>query len=442
MELLFVGSHLGYPMDRTPLGGGAMVGLQLARHWASLGEPRMTALGSGPVPPGPGIRYERIPGPPADIVGLSELGYARFCRRFEAASTEWLRRRAPAPGACVVVNDISEAPDLEAVAAMGYPVLSIWHVDVVDFFCKFYFRGRFDPRSLTGAFERARAWGLDRAVPDVLRLVFDKQRRCVAHSRKMIVPSKAMAERILHCYGGLLASRRELESRIEVLPWGSWSEGQDEHELELQARRLRAHYQIGPDTRVLMTLSRLSPEKGIERLLGALEVLESSGRPGLKDICLLICGEPAFMQGRAYDRKLRARAARLRSTRVFFPGYLDGSRKQAYLRLADLFISPSIHESYGLTVVEALRAGVAVLANGHYGARELIEPDFGRIVDMSSREGSRLLAEELRRLLVEPETLLRMGLRAREAAAGMDFGAVASRIAEMARGCAAEGVIA
>ncbi len=30
-KIVFVAAHLGYPMDKTPLGGGAMVGVHLSQ---------------------------------------------------------------------------------------------------------------------------------------------------------------------------------------------------------------------------------------------------------------------------------------------------------------------------------------------------------------------------------------------------------------------------
>src|SRR5579883_2591157 len=95
--VVFIGSHLGYPMDRTPLGGGAMVGAQLIRHWAARlpGWPSfdLVALGSGPQAPA-GVRYARLPEGEFEgrggIVSLSELRYARFCRQFEKSATDWV----------------------------------------------------------------------------------------------------------------------------------------------------------------------------------------------------------------------------------------------------------------------------------------------------------------------------------------------------------------
>src|SRR2546423_818459 len=129
MKVIFVAAHLGFPMDRTPLGGGAMVALRLARQWAKDGRD-VVLLGAGPVPPTAGLPYERLPGADeaADrLVSLSELEYASFCRRFEKATTDWIlsrREEFPTSSTVVLVNDISEGPNLTALTAAGYCVAS------------------------------------------------------------------------------------------------------------------------------------------------------------------------------------------------------------------------------------------------------------------------------------------------------------------------------
>ena len=67
-----------------------------------------------------------------------------------------------------------------------------------------------------------------------------------------------------------------------------------------------------------MTLSRLSPEKGIERLLAALPFLPANVR-------IWICGAPAYMKGERYAHKLR----QLADERVEFLGHVTGERKAA-----------------------------------------------------------------------------------------------------------------
>jgi len=316
--------------------------------------------------------------------------------------------------------------------------VSIWHVDVVDYFNKMYFGGLVAPERVTRAFERIRPWA-GWAVPDVLRLVFEKQRQAVKHSRRLVVPSRAMIETLRRCYRTLNGSGASLESRAMVVPWGGWDEEIDAPAARARAEELKRHFQLGPKTRVLMTLSRLSPEKGIHLLLDALSRFERSGR-GPEDLCLFVCGEAAFMSGTSYERRLRKLASRLRRFRVFFPGYVCGAEKHAFLSLAELFVSPSVHDSYGLTVVEALRAGVPVLASDHHGVREIFsEPGaadpargFGRTVSYASPDPAGRLAGALEELLADAAALKAMGARAARAGAEMRFSEAARRIAESA----------
>lgn len=422
-------------MDRTPLGGGAMVGLQLVRHWHPDASWSLTVLGSGPQTPVGGCDYHRLAGRPKGLVDLGELDYARFCRDFEAETTDWILERGkdyPPRDTVIVVNDVSEGPALAKLAEAGYPILSIWHVDVVDYFNKLYLRRIVAPERLTRLHERMRG-AADWILPDVLNLVFEKQRETVYYSKRMVVPSRAMADTLMRCYGGLIG-REELERRIVVVPWGVWS-GPPGPADENRAAELREYYEMTEATTVLMTLSRISPEKGVHLLLEALRLLEANGEIAGKDIRLFICGEPAFMMGQAYGRKVRAAAAKLRQVKVVFPGYLDAAAKRAYFRLGDLFISPSIHESYGLNVVEAMHAGLPVLASDHYGVRDTLPPDAGRLVHYPTpKKAPPLLAAALMDMLSDRGKLKKMGETARAAAAAMPFSAAADAVGLAARG--------
>lgn len=431
-----MGSHLGYPMERTPLGGGAMVGLQLVRHWKPDASWALTVLGSGPEAPAMGVEYVRLAGREDGLVDLGELDYARFCRDFEEQTTDWILSRSnqyrPSE-TVVVVNDISEGPTLARLAAAGYKVISIWHVDVVDYFNKLYLRRFFAPEKLTRLHERLRDMGADWVLPDVLNLVFDKQRETVVHSARMIVPSAAMADTIVRCYGELIGEQ-ELSRRLLIVPWGVWSERPGEHDAN-RAEDLRDYNEIGPGTFVMLTLSRISPEKGVHLLLEALRIMELNGDFDEVDARLFVCGEPAFMQGQAYMRKVRQAAAKLKKVKVVFPGYLDAASKRAYFSLAHLFVSPSVHESYGLNVVEAMHAGLPVLASDHYGARDTLPPDAGRLVHYPSpRKAPPLIAAALRELMKDREKLKKMGEEARRLADAMPFSAAADAVRVAALG--------
>ncbi len=417
-------------MDKTPLGGGAMVGLQLVRHWSLDASCCLTVLGSGPQAPVGGSHYHRLAERPDGLVDLSELNYARFCRDFEMETTGWIlarRKEYPPAETVIVVNDVSEGPTLKTLAGAGYPILSIWHVDVVDYFNKLYLRRIVAPEKLTQLHERVRSIGADWILPDVLSLVFEKQRETVYYSSRMIVPSRAMADTLMRCYGDLVGYE-ELSRRITVIPWGVWSDPPGPAD-ENRAAELREYHELGPEATVLMTLSRISPEKGIHLLLEALLLLEVNGKLAGREMHLFICGEPAFMMGQAYGRKVRAAAAKLKQVKVFFPGYLDAAAKRAYFQLGNLFVSPSIHESYGLNVVEAMRAGLPVLASDHYGVRDTLPSDAGRIVHYPTpKKAPPLLAAALMEMIADPERLKKMGAVASAAASAMPFSAAADAV--------------
>ena len=304
--VLYTAAHAGFP-DSEPLGGGKAVADFLEREC-----PGWTVLSPQAVRGG-------AAGTPYRLTELSEWEYARFCREFEEAVTRRILEHSPRE--CVVLsNDISEGPDFSALGKRGYKVVTIWHVDVVDYFTKFYLRGWVRPETAA----RWERWPL----PDVLKLVFRKQAECVRYSRRLVVPSEPMREVILRCYPECAADR------IVVVPWGNISAA--------HAAATDAVAEASASEFVIITLSRLSPEKGIERLLRALPLVRGNYR-------VLICGAAAYMSGRRYERMLR----RLTNDRVEFLGHVTGERKAAILQRADLFVSASRHESYGLTIAEA-----------------------------------------------------------------------------------------
>lgn len=411
-----------------------MVGLQLARHWKTDSSWRLVTLGSGPEAPREG--YVRLAARDKPLVDLGELAYARFCRDFERETTDWILERASEykpEETSVVVNDISEGPTLSRLDDAGYSILSIWHVDVVDYFNKLYLRRLVEPERLTRLYERLRGTVGEWILPDVLNLVFEKQRETVARSKRIVVPSRAMADTISRCYSNLPGAEN-LAERIRVIPWGVWStpaQDADQNRVE----ELRDFHAITPETFVLITLSRISPEKGIHLLLEALRIMELNGRIGGRDVRLFICGEPAFMMGQTYFRKVKAAAARLKQVKVAFPGYLDAGGKRAYMGLADLFVSPSIHESYGLNVVEAMQAGLPILANDHYGVRDVLPADAGRIVKSTSqRKIPANFAFALEDLMKTRVKLKSMGEAAAKAARAMPFSAAAAAVRDAALG--------
>jgi len=98
--------------------------------------------------------------------------------------------------------------------------------------------------------------------------------------------------------------------------------------------------------------------------------------------------------------------------RVFFLGVQE--RMETLLPLADLFLLPSEHESFGLVALEAMACGVPVIATSRGGTSELVEDGVsGFLVD--PHDGEAMVATA-RRVLDDGALALRVGEAARRRA--------------------------
>jgi glycosyltransferase involved in cell wall biosynthesis len=254
------------------------------------------------------------------------------------------------------------------------------------------------------------------------RLVFEKQRDSLRWSRAVVVPSEAMRDLLLRCYPGTPPDK------IHAIPWGAWDPDCPDAAVAAEAEAMRREFGLPRDARILLTLSRISPEKGQDLLLEAL--LEWERLPDFPErpVWLFVCGAAAYMRGARFFDRLQSLARRLTRVRVVFPGHVTGIRKQAFFALADLYVFPSRHESYGLTLVEALRAGLPAVCLDHHGAREVLRPECGLVVEKDQ------LRQAIARLLLDPDMRERMSRAAREYGATLRFSDSAAALAALIAG--------
>lgn len=381
-------AHGGYDSDQVPLGGGAAVCERLRSLW-----PSVCLIGSGP---SADIRVGGLGS--ALPSSLNEFEYARFSRRFELEASEAILAMRNKP--VVLSHDISEGPSFGRLAQAGVDCLAILHVDVVDYFQRFYLGDVLGPSSWTWLHRMTRSllkW------PDLLQLVFEKQHQAAAHCRYLVVPSQRMK--------GILAAEYPFmpAGRVQVVPWGAPLTSVSG--VEEAKERLRAEWGPGP---YVLTMSRIAPEKGQDLLLRHYD-----GK-------VIIAGAPSYMMGERYMRKL----VRLAEGRpVIFPGHLGGAEKRAALELADVFVVGSRHESYGLTIVEAMAAGCPIVGLRSYGVEATVEPSWGRIV-----EDGPALGAAVRSLLADSELRASMGAAARQRAATSGFATAAEELWRLCQG--------
>lgn len=131
-----------------------------------------------------------------------------------------------------------------------------------------------------------------------------------------------------------------------------------------------------PDGPYVLALGRVVAKKGFDLLLEAFAAAGASER-----FDLVIAGT-----GGALD-DLERRAERLGLTgRVHFVGRLDREEVAAAMAAAELFVMPSRVEPFGIVILEAWRAGTAVLATTRGGPPEFVrDGQDGVLVDPFDR---------------------------------------------------------
>ena len=158
--------------------------------------------------------------------------------------------------------------------------------------------------------------------------------------------------------------------------------------------RLRETYGISSEAPLLLFLGRIDPKKRLDILLASMGRL----RHVLTDVALLVVGDG----GTRYTRQMHALAASLNiAHKVTWTGNLRGTDKADALDAANLFVLPSENENFGITVVEALLAGLPTLVSDQvhlqttiagYGLGGVCRPD----VDSCSRSLLDLLSDPAR----------------------------------------------
>lgn len=104
--------------------------------------------------------------------------------------------------------------------------------------------------------------------------------------------------------------------------------------------------------KIILVISRLSPEKGILNLVKAWDSMR------LSDWHILIAGPNQD----GYQTLIENEIRRLNLKSFFtFLGYVDEKEKNLLYSNADLFILPSLSENFGIVVAEAMSFGVPVL---------------------------------------------------------------------------------
>jgi L-malate glycosyltransferase len=126
------------------------------------------------------------------------------------------------------------------------------------------------------------------------------------------------------------------------------------------------------------TVALMQPGKGLDVLLRAMRKLIDGGHDRFR----------AVIGGDGPQRQMLERLARELGVQghVQFPGLLTRAQVRSLLRAADVFVLPSLGETFSLVVAEAMACGKPVIATRCGGPEFVVGPDDGLLIPPNDAE--------------------------------------------------------
>lgn len=177
-------------------------------------------------------------------------------------------------------------------------------------------------------------------------------------------------------------------------------------------------------TRYVLAVGTVEPRKDLPGLVRAFDLL--AGEHG--DVGLVIAGGDGWGAGALTEVLSRARWRH----RVLRTGYVDDRRLQLLVEQAAVLAFPSVYEGFGLPPLEAMAAGVPVVATS-VGAVPEVVGDGGLLVPAGDAEA---LADALGRVLDDGDLRAALVDRGRARAATFTWEACATGLADLYRDAA------
>ena len=225
-------------------------------------------------------------------------------------------------------------------------------------------------------------YGLQFLEPTVRAVIRRYYRRCDA----IVVPAESTA--------AILRAQR-MNKDISL-----WARGVDREQFNPGRRSLewRRGHGVGDDEMVVAFLGRLVLEKGLDVFADAIDAARAQGVP-LKVLAIGAGPARGFFEERLPD--------------AIFTGQLPGNDLAVALASADVFLNPSITETFGNVTLEAMACALPVIAAAASGARSLVQDGVtGRLSRPGDIAGFATALADYQR---DP------GLRRRHGEAGLEF---------------------
>lgn len=173
---------------------------------------------------------------------------------------------------------------------------------------------------------------------------------------------------------------------------------------KLNKREFKKSFPEISNKKIILFLSRVDPKKGLEKLIPSISNLLKKQ----KDLVLVIAGN-----GRKdYINKLKDLIRRYDlQKKIIFVGSVKGKNKNLLLQNSNLFILPSKSENFGISVIEAMQAGLPVAISDKVGIKEEIKKsDAGLIFPLKKAR----ISDSIRKLINNEELRKRLSKNAKK----------------------------
>ena len=222
------------------------------------------------------------------------------------------------------------------------------------------------------------------AIQDFLKNAVHRWlREFMQKCQHIIIPSESLKDILIRDYG--------LHERYSVIPTGTDLE--PFQNADGKSLRSKNGWQ---EESVLISVGRLAPEKNWDTLVRAFAKVHEK-HAGTR---LVLIGDGAARSS------LEALAAELGvAEQVTFTGALPFQEIPRYLKAADAFAFASVTETQGLVTIEAMAAGLPVVAVDGPGTRDIMEHGKQGFLVENDPDA---LAKGIRKLLADPQRLKRL----------------------------------
>ncbi len=241
-----------------------------------------------------------------------------------------------------------------------------------------------------------RWWG---QVPD--RAIVEQEQRMFREATNVVTVSASMRDLIRESYRLSAKQIPVVHNGIDALGFLSPVLSPD------AAARLRQTVAL-PEDKVVLFCGRLNPQKGTSALLDS-AIIVADENPNVR---LVIAGEPDSKEGAFFLRhKLEQHPVLKKRSRLL--GKLPRKQLALLYQIADVAVVPSVYEPFGYAAIEAMAAGVPVVATAAGGLAEIVQHERTGILVPVNVEGD-LRVVDVAKLASAQLTLLKDGGTAKQ----------------------------